>query len=95
MSFDLSWPKVAALTTVQAAAQTAIGLLTAGATDGTAVDWAHTGYVSGISSLVAFLALIVAYKLPNGPAQAVSAPAPLTALSVTPFAADADEARKT
>jgi hypothetical protein len=91
MSFDLSWPKVAALTTVQAAAQTAIGLLTAGATDGSAVDWAHTGYVSSISALVAFLGLVVAYKLPNGPAQAVSAAAPLNAVSLC---ADSDEAKK-
>jgi hypothetical protein len=91
MSFNLTWPKVAALASVQAAAQTAIGVLTAGGS-----TWAHTGYVSGISALVAFLGLVVAYKLPDGPAQAVSAPAPLNATAPAPavVVADADEAKK-
>lgn len=93
MALDLTWPKVAALTTVQAAAQTTIGLLTSNATDGVVANWAHIGEVSGISALVAFLGLVVAYKLPNGPAQVVSAPAPLNVAA--PLVADSDEARKT
>lgn len=92
MSFDLSWPKVAGLTTVQAAAQTAIGLLTAGATDDSAVSWAHVGYVSSISALVAFLGLVVAYRMKDGPAQVVSTAAPLNVPA--PLCADADEAKK-
>lgn len=88
MSLDLSWFKTTGLGAVQAAAHTALAGLGVSAVDVLHLDWEQIGSLSVGAALVSFLGSVVAYKLPNGPAQVVSAAAALTV-------ADADEARKT
>jgi hypothetical protein len=99
MSFDWSWPKVTGLLTVQAGSHTAIGLLTAKATEILTINWVQTAEASGLSALVALLGAVVAYKIPSKAATAaLSAPVAVqqaTLARASLFAADADEAKKT
>lgn len=91
MSFNWTWPKLTGLVTVQAGAHTAIGLLVANGADALHLAWAQVGAASGLASLVAFLGMVVAYRLPGQAATAlVSAPMAVHQFSVS----DADEARK-
>jgi hypothetical protein len=92
VGFDLTWTKITALTVVQSAAGTALSALGNGAFNVISADWETVGSLSAGSALSTLLALVVAYKLPNGPAQAVSTAAPLNAPAA--LCADADEAKK-
>lgn len=86
MAVNWNWPKVTALLTVQAGAQTAIGLLVG--KNALELDWTQVGAGSGLSALVAFLGAVVAYKLPGSIATAlVSAPVGAAADSATAVAA--------
>lgn len=70
MTINWSWPKVTALTVVQAAAHTALGLLAADKLSVLSVNWEQVLAASGGAGLVALLSAVVAYQLPAGPATA-------------------------
>lgn len=91
MSFNWTWPKLTGLVTVQAGAHTAIGLLTANGIDALHLNLLQIGASSGLAAVVAFLGMVVAYRLPGQAATAlVSAPVAVHQFHVS----DADEARK-
>lgn len=90
MSINWTWPKLTGLVTVQAAAHTAIGLLTANGIDALHLNLAQIGASSGLAAAVAFLGMVVAYHMPGQVAtEIVSAPMAAHQFSV----ADADEGR--
>lgn len=97
LNVNWNWPKVTALLTVQAGAQTAIGLLVG--KDALNLDWVQVGGASGLSAVVAFLGAVVAYKLPGSIGTAlVSAPVGAAsdaadAVAALPVVPDANEAR--
>lgn len=91
MAFDLTWPKVAALATVQAAAGTALSALGNGMFNVISADWKTVGGLAAGSAISTLLGLVAAYKLPGKAATAaVSVPMAVHQFSVS----DADEARK-
>ena len=98
MSVNWSWPKVTALTTVQSAASSMLGLLVGH--EFLQIDWEKSLQVAGMTAAVTFLRAVVAYALPSGNATALASAsvgaaqdASDAAVAARPFVAESNEAR--